>query len=167
MRFTQGAAGTTSVSFSNLLDTMLMATTTTSGTDLFDLVKIKSVRVWAQSALGTPASVAVQFNTATGDRELYQDTSLGVRPAFIHAKPSAKSLASFFQQSTAGDAFTVTAPAGSILDIKLVFRTTDATPTTTGQALVSAMVGELYYRGLDGLPSASTNLPPPAGVPTR
>lgn len=102
--------------------------------------------------------------TATGDQELHQDTSLGVRPCFVHAKPSAKSLSSFYQTTSGGNAFSISCPAGSIIDIKLVCRTSALTPSPVFNALVGAIVGEFYYRGLDGLAIASTNFPPPTGV---
>lgn len=143
---------------------MLVATTATFGYKLFDLVKIKSVRVWGQAAVGTTTSVAVTFNTSTGDQEIHQDTSLGVRPCFVHAKPSAKSLASFYQTSSGGNCLTITAPDEAIVDVKVVFRTSPLTPQYATNPLVGASVGELYYRGLDGLTIASTDFVPPTGV---
>lgn len=165
LRFTATAAtNVIQITFQNLLDTMLVATTAVAGFDLFDLVRIKSVEVWGIAALGTPSSLRVSFNTATGDQILHSDTSLGFKPAFIRAKPDSKSLASFFQLSGAGNAFALSVPAGAVVDVTLQFKTTSTAPTAAQNALVGAVTGEFYFRGLDGLASAGTNFPPPTGV---
>jgi len=166
LRFTVTAAvANQQISFSNLLDTILFATTATAPFDVFDIVKVNWVQVWGQAALGTPSSVAVSFNSATGDRSLHQDTSLGIKPAYIKAVPSPKSLASFFQPATGGNAFIISAPAGSIVDVSLTFR--DVPNAAQGAiASVGATVGSIFYRGLDGLAAAGTNFPVPAGIPS-
>jgi hypothetical protein len=144
-----------------------VATSATVGYDLFEMVRIHRVTVWAQAALGTPTTVAIKYNTTTGDQTIHTDTSLGVKPAFVSARPSNKSLAAFFQLSGAGAAFQITAPAGSIIDVQCSFKTTSLAPVMAQNALVGATVGEFYYRGLDGLAAATTNLPPPmtVGIP--
>jgi hypothetical protein len=166
MRFLVTAAATTTFTFQNLLDTVLLATTAVAGFDLFDIVKINFIEVWSQAALGTPTTISITFVTNTGDRSVQTDTSLGVKPAFVHAKPSKKSLASFFQLSGGGAAFVISAPAGSVIDVDLSFKTAQATPVAAQNALVGATVGEMYFRGLDGLAAAGTNYPvAPGGVP--
>lgn len=165
MRFTATAAATnTNVTFASLLDTIVFAATTTAGYDVFDLVKIRRVQVWGQAALGTPSTVQVVYITATGDRAIHTDTSLGVKPAYVSARPNGKSLSSFWQITSAGNAFNITCPAGSIIDVSLSFRTGQANPTAAQSALVAATAGELYYRGLDGQAAAATNFPPPTGL---
>jgi hypothetical protein len=165
MRFTViAAAATTAISFQNLLDTIILATTNVLGYDVFDIVRIRSVEVWSQSAIGTPSTVTVSYSTATGDRSIHTDTSLGIKPAYIKAVPSAKSLASFWQVSAAGVAFTVTCPAGSVVDVSLSYKTSEIAPVAANAALVAANVGDIFYRGLDGLALAGTNFPPINGV---
>jgi len=166
LRFTVTAAAATNISFANILDTILMATTAVVGFDIFDVVRIRSVEVWSQAALGTPSTVTVIFITATGDRSIHTDTSLGVKPAYVKAIPSNRSLASFWNASGAGGVFSISCPAGSIVDCSFSFRTTNAIAVAAANALVGATVGEVYYRGLDGLAAAATNFPPIAGVAT-
>jgi hypothetical protein len=161
------AATLTQITFADLLDTMLVATTAVVTYDLFDLVKIKRIRVWGQAALGTPSTVEVQFNSTTGDSTIHTDTSLGIKPAFVQCRPSPKSLASFWQASAAGNAFVVTAPAGSVIDVFLVFKSSNQAPVVAQNLAVGATVGEFYWRGLDGLAIAGTNFPPPNGVQSR
>jgi hypothetical protein len=167
LRFTVTADTTgTLISYANLLDAMLIATSAIAGYDLFDIVKVQKVQVWGLANLGTPSTVGVTFVTTTGDRSLHTDTSLGFKPAYVSATPSRESLASFYQVSGGGSAFLVQAPAGSVVDVTLHVKTSAVAPTPTAQPLIGATIGELYFRGLDGLPVAVTNFPPIPGVLT-
>lgn len=168
LRFTVSSAVlNTGVTNENILDAMLVATSTTAGYQLFDAFKIKAVELWSNAMVGTPSTVEVQFVENTGDVRVVTDTSLGVKPAYVHARPSKLSLASFWNITGGNNLFVFTAPAGSIIDLHCVFRTSTAAPTALANALVGANAGEFYFRGLDGLAIASTNLPPPTGVNTR
>jgi len=171
LRFTATAAtpaAGTVITFQNLLDAIFIADSAVTGTELFDIVKVRSVEIWAQSALGTPSTVGLFFTPSTvGDQQTISDTSLGIKPAYVKGSPSAKSLASFWNASAAVNAFTVDCPAGSIIDVALSFRTSASAPFAVAHAPVGATVGELYFRGLDGLATAATNFPPPVGIPTQ
>lgn len=165
LRFTVTAAATSvSITGASILDTILTAVTAVLGYELFDIFRIRQVELWGQAALGTPSTVSVIFTTNTGDQSIHTDTSLGVKPAYVRAVPSDRSLASFWTTSTGTSVFTVTCPAGSVLDLSCDFRTTNALAVAAQNALVGATVGELYYRGLDGLAIAATNFPPIVGV---
>jgi hypothetical protein len=171
MRFTVTAGVTNqNVTYQNLLDTVLFASTALAPYDVFDTVKIKRVSVWAILAQGAPATVQVVFNNIganmAGDRQVHTDTSLGVKPACVHAVPDFDSMSSKWQQNNAGNAFLLTAPAGSIVDVVLQFRNDLTAATIAQNASVGATVGAIFYRGLDGLASAGTNFPPPPGIPT-
>jgi hypothetical protein len=167
LRFTVTAAVTNqSITFANLLDAILVATTATVGKQLFDVVKVRRVTIWAAAALGTPTTTAITFlgNTNAGDDSIHTDTSLGFKPSYVSARPGPKTLASFFNASGAVIAFTLTAPAGSIIDIHLTYRTSVSAPVTVANALVAATAGEIYFRGLDGVAAATTNFPVPNGI---
>jgi hypothetical protein len=166
LRFTSVAAAlNTSISSMNLLDCVLIADTATTGFQLFDVVKIKRVSVWGQAALATPSTVSVYFESQnSGDEIIHTDTSLGIQPAYVCAVPSPKSLASFYSNSGNGAFVNITCPAGSIIDVHCNFRTSNIPPTPVLSPLVGATPGELYYRGLDALPIATTNFPPPVGI---
>jgi hypothetical protein len=169
LRFTVLAGVVNSaISFADLLDLIVLSTTAIQGYDVFDVVKVQSIEVWGQAALGTPNTITVYFTTSTGDRSVHTDTSLGVKPAYVKAVPSQKSLASFWQSSAAGNCFSITVPAGSVIDLNLSFKTAEFTaPQGTQNALVGATVGDIYYRGMDAANSASTNFPPIIGVNTN
>jgi len=164
LRFTATAAAGLTITYQNLLDLVLVATTATVGFDLFDLVKVKQVEIWSQAALGTPSSISVVFTTSTGDKSIHTDTSLGVKPAYVKARPSEKSLASFWQASAAGNCFTLVCPAGSIIDVTLHLKVASIAAVAAQNALVAATAGDIYYRGLDGLAAATSNFVPPPGL---
>jgi len=166
LRFTvkTSAVNNQGVTPANLLDAMLVADTAIHGFQLFDSFKLKYIEIWGQAALGVPSTVGLQFLALTGDTNDHTDTSLGIKPAYLRAGPSKKSLASFWTFSGGNNLFDFTAPVGSIIDIHLAFRTSTSAPVALANALVGANPGEFYFRGLDGLAIAATNFPPPFGV---
>jgi hypothetical protein len=164
LRFRNVAAATLTISFQNLLDTMLVATTAIAGFNLFQTVRIRQVRVWGLSAVGTATSASLEFSGTTtgvsGDQAIHTDTSMGVSPLYICASPSKRALASEYQLSSAAVAFTLQVPAGCVIDCDLSFRSGFATaPVAAANALVGANPGAQYVRGLDGLAVAATNFP--------
>lgn len=167
LRFTVTAAClNTVITPSDILDSILIAATAIAGFELFDIFKITSIEIWGIVAQGAPSTVQLIYSTATGDRATHTDTSLGVKPAYIKAIPSRSSLASFWTSAGGGSLMLITAPAGSILDINVEFRTSNLAPVACQNALVGATIGEVYWRGLDGLAVAGTNFPPPVGIQT-
>jgi len=164
-RFRVTAAAINSITFQNLLDTVLVATTAVAGTDLFQAVRVRRVRVWAVPALGTSASVSVEFSGVTtgvvGDQAIHTDTSMGIQPAHVDAVPNSTSLARDFQLSSSAIAFLITCPAGSVVDVELDYRSQYLFANAAAQnALVAATAGVQYLRGLDGLATATSNFVP-------
>jgi hypothetical protein len=174
MRFivSAGSAISQSVSFANLLDTMLVATSATSGVDIWDAVRVKAVEIWATGVTGsanTPTTVTVDFAGATGadagDGRVWSDTSVSVEPAHIRAIPSKLSSAGHWQQSSAFVAFTLPfCPPGAVVDVEMEFRNSSIAPVTAANALVGATIGQFYYRGLDGLALSGTRFTPQAVI---
>jgi hypothetical protein len=164
MRFAAIAAAVTNFSFQNLLDTILVATGAASAADLFEAVRVNSVEVWAIAALGTPATVILLYDGSTvgaaGDQKTHTDTSMGVEPAHVKARPDILTQAGQFQASGAAVAFTLDVPAGAIIDVSMTFRQPVLGVATSSQnVLVGATTGAVYYRGLDGKTTALTNYP--------
>jgi hypothetical protein len=163
LRFTNPAGANTSVAVINLLDAILIATSAVQGYQLFDQVKLKSIELWSQATLGatTPNSIQIAFIGDTGgdagDGRVFGDTSMSIEPAHIYARPAKLSAAAMWQSKTSGmNLFSVVAPAGSVLDIEVAYRNSDIGPNVVLNALVGATTGQVYYRGCDGLPIAST-----------
>lgn len=166
VRYSTSAAVALSLSWKNILDSWLVATTAVQGYQLFDMVKIRCVEVWSYSASG-PVTCTVTFpggpNSipgALGDGTTHTDTSMGLEPAYIRAVPGRKSGAALFQgqASTTYQAFDIFCPSGSVVDVSFSFRMSMAgyAPVAVTNALVGAQVGNVYARGLDGIAAATT-----------
>jgi hypothetical protein len=155
-----------SFTFQNLLDTINIAASAVTAFDLFDQVRVNFVEVWAAPVQGAaPQQVALEYSGATvgaaGDGRLYSDSSMGVEPAHVKAAPSRLSAAGLWQTSSATVAFQLTAPIASVIDVDLSFRTVQSdAPVAVQNVPAGATTGQLYYRGLDGLAIAATQLPP-------
>jgi len=164
LRFACTAAAEYNVTFQNLLDTILVATGSTTAADLFSAVRVNSVELWAIAALGTPATLTLVFDGTTvgaeGDQKTHTDTSMGIEPAHVKARPDPLTQAGQFQGSAANNAFVLNVVAGTIIDVSMTLRQPVLGFATSSQnALVGATAGVVYYRGLDGKTTALTNFP--------
>jgi hypothetical protein len=169
LRFTTAAAAALTISYQNLLDLVLFTTSATAPFDLFKMVKIRFVKVWAVPILGTAVSVEVMFDGVTagsqGDRRVHTDTSMGIEPAFVTARPLAKTLAANFQLSSGSSAFFIDCPAGAVVDVGLDFKSdTLGTAVAAQNVSAGATTGVVAFRGLDGLPQATSNFTVPTGL---
>lgn len=164
VRFVQTAAGATPITFQNLLDTILIAVSATSGFDLFEAVRVNSVELWAIAALGTSVTASLIFDGVTtgaaGDQKLHTDTSVGIEPAHVRGRPDKLTQAGQFQASSASVAFLLDLPAGTVIDVSMTLRQpVNGTPVPAQNVLVGATPGTISYRGLDGKTTALTNIP--------
>jgi hypothetical protein len=170
-RFSCTTAATNKViTFQDLLDMMGVAVTAILGYELFDQVKLSAVECWAVPILGANTQVSVQFAAAqaggVGDGRVHSDSSMGIEPAHVLARPNVMSQTAQWQTyQSAGSCFLLTCPVGAVIDVACSFRTLSAlAPTPAQNALVGATIGDIYYRGLDGLGAAATTLPAQAPV---
>jgi hypothetical protein len=164
LRFVSNAGFIGNITYQNLLDTVLLSTTAVLGTDLFTAVRVNKVEAWAVPALGAAATVSVIFDGgvvgAAGDQKLHTDTSMGIEPAHVSAKPDPLTQAGQFQASSANNAFELEVPSGTVIDVSMTLRNSVNGEAVAAQnALVGATAGVIYYRGLDGKPVATTVLP--------
>jgi len=85
---------------------------------------------------------------------------MGVEPAHVRAVPAKGSQASLFQVSSANTASIVTATAGSVVDVELTFvQSSEPAAIPAQNNGVAITPGASYWRGLDGVAKAATNLP--------
>jgi len=170
LRFITNAAVSQSITFYDLGDTILFATTALAPFQVFDFVKVNAIEVWSIATVGTSTSVEVTFNGigggAAGDNVTHTDTSMGIEPAHLRVSPSTRCLCSLFQPATSGNsAFQLNCPSGSVVDIILEYRgATNATTDAAQNASVGATVGATFWRGLDGLAVAATKFILPNGI---
>jgi len=161
LRFiTNAAVAQTPVTFASLLDTLLFAASTTAMYDLFQQVRIRAVELWAVPVVGNATSVQVEFTDQTlgavGDARVHSDTSMGIQPAHVRARPQARSGTALFQASNPNSAFVLTCPSGTVIDVELSFRGLPHLAKLAQNVGVAATTGAWYFRGLDGLAIATT-----------
>ncbi len=165
MRYVVLASNSLDVTFANVLDGIIVATTTTNAVQLFDQVRIHGVEVWAVGTGTAPTTVQCTFSGnvlgASGNARVYSDTSVSIQPAHILARPDPLSQTAQWQPYNTNTAFRLNVPAGAIVDVIVSYRNDDSAPTGTA-AVVAATAGEVYYRGLDSLAIATTNYVPQA-----
>jgi hypothetical protein len=165
LRFVSNAAVGVNVTFQNLLDLVLVGTSATTLADLFFAVRIDSIEMWALPAVGGASTVTLVFSGAVvgaaGDQKNHTDTSMGIEPAHVKAHPDRLTQAGQFQPSTADVAFTMFVPVNTVVDVSLSLRNPiDGTAPVAAQNVgVAVATGQLYYRGLDGKATATTQLP--------
>jgi hypothetical protein len=165
MRYVTTGTVALSISYHNLLDAILTAATATVGYQLFDLVKIAKIEMWAYNPSGvTTLSLAFVGRAlgVVGDDQAHSASSMGIEPAYLSAKPSAKCMASQFQPDTTNTAFNIYCPIATIVDIHLVYKSAleGYAPMAVTNALVAAQPGLIYYRGIDGAATAATKFTP-------
>jgi len=161
LRFiTNAAVNQANITFQNLLDALNIALTTVTAAQLFSRVRVRSVELFATPAIGGAATVQVEFvGSAVGDQgdtKIHTDTSMGIEPAHVRARPAARSGIALFNNSSANFAFTLTCPTGTVVDVELTYRGLPGVSVATQNAPVGATAGAWYYRGLDGLAIGAT-----------
>jgi hypothetical protein len=171
MRFQCNTAGTLTVSFTDLLDCLLVATTATQVFQQYDFVRVRSVEVWcASTTLGVPITVGVQFNGGSsnglvGDGRMVSDTVMGSEPAHVRLRPDRRSQAGMWNTNNAtSSAFTVVTPTNALIDVECDYMNVISAPTLAQNVAVGATIGQFYYRGLDAVAFATTKYSPITGA---
>lgn len=163
LRYVCSTATTSTVTWANILDTVVFATSSTQVYDLFFAARLHSVEVWTPPAvLGVNASTqcTIAFDSPTqGDQRIWACSAAG-GPGYVKATPSKHSLNGFtWQDSSAVGAFTFNnLPQGADIAINITFRCRmgQGAAQAAAQAASGASTGTIYFRGLDGLATASS-----------
>lgn len=149
----------------NVMNTVLFAASAVAGFQVFTSARIKYIELWAMPAVGgVPQTVTVSYSgVGVGDNFISSDTSMGIEPAHIKAKPRKLSLAALFFGDSANVLFALSTPANTVIDVGIEFVYQWTTATAATNALVGATPGAIYLRGLDGLAAAATIFPSVGG----
>jgi hypothetical protein len=163
------------------------ALTTTSLVQLYETVRIKSVKVWGSPPQnGLACSARVEFAGAAlgiqGDNRSVSDYSMGMtKPAYVSCRPHPTSQAAQWQTgvtTNSSNLFSITLNPQSlntvafIIDVSLELRISSDQRTTLNVTTVAgpATVSGIYYLALDnncsGALSTSNNLTPDESLPT-
>lgn len=172
---TPNFTGSFAVTYGNLLDVWFVATSATTGKQLFDFVRIKQVRVMACASPNTASTASpvttvgvefygLNFGQIGSGRQATQ-TKLGINGmSCVALGPDPKSQAGQWQPSSTVTAFAIraidynTAPlAGVIIEVDVDLKNSaDVSPAAINTPPAGATPGELYFGGLDGLRLAGT-----------
>ena len=154
---------TGTITWRMLLDTVVMATTSTAGSDVFYSMRLHYVEIWTpDAAAGVVANwPSLAFDSPSqGDQRVFQVpcTSNG---GYAKCKPAKTSINGLtWQTSSSVGAFTLTdISVGTIVRIRCTVRARmgSGSATSAANALSGATAGAMYLRGLDGLATASTS----------
>jgi hypothetical protein len=122
---TNAAVADLGISFQNLLDLVLLTTSAIAAFDLFLVVRIRRIRMWAAAVVGNATTVSLAYTGGTagaiGDQRIHTDTSMGIEPAYLSVRPAGKSLLANFQESSTAQAFQLSCPSGTVIDLDLSF----------------------------------------------
>lgn len=135
---------------------------------VFGSVKVNNVSIWSPpAAQGSSVTCSVEWITtpAQGNNREVSDTSVSTAvPAHVSTGPPLHSLASFWQNSSSNALFTLTAPAGSIIDVSLSLIMWDDDEPQDAIAIANGTSGNMYYLSLD--PNATHRYTPVSLVTT-
>lgn len=148
------------ITFRNICDSILVATSSTALYDLFQSVRVRAIEIWGPGATAAATNtIVVEF--AGSDNRIHTDSSVGTAmPTHIFARPSPKSQPALWQIATFGNCFNVSGPAGAIIDLLVDFRNLPSTALAGSAGSSALTTGATYYRGLDGLQSGSSVFTP-------
>jgi len=158
-RFAATSAFSGAVTFVDIAGAMGVFGTVTNTTVVAwtSSLKIRGIEMWTPPASqGASATCSIDWFSTTNQPSMeYSDTTISTaRPAHVKSRPPAKSLASFWQQAgSASTAFTLVAPAGTIIDLDVDGIMIDLDVVGVTFAPATVVVGKPYYLALDGFAS--------------
>lgn len=138
----------------------VLATTATTGSSVFQSVKLRSVEIWsppASQGAASTCSVLWPLSNESQPREISDTTVSTAVPAHVSCGPPSHSLASFWNTATSGSALmTLTAPPGSIIDVAVSIVMGDGVTASASAVLVGATPGSVYFCALDSSTAAGS-----------
>jgi hypothetical protein len=141
------------VESADLLNSLVMATSSTNAYRLIAGFRIKRISMWAWAESATPVSLNMQWTGEYGPAVVVSDTSAGATcPAHITTVPPKLSGASFWRISGVDEStklFTLDAPTGTIIDVECeIFLQDDVTGGFTPVVYTgSSLTAGLVYSG--------------------
>jgi len=160
LEFFVNTATTQTITWADLLDTVVMATSSTLGQDLFYSAKLHYVEVWtAPTVAGVNyGGMSLSFDSPSqGDQKVY-NIPVGPQGGYCKCVPSKRSINAWtWQTSSSVNCFTVNSFAvGTFIRLSVTFRSRMVSAVAAQNALSGATTGNIYLRGLDGLAKASS-----------
>jgi len=169
LRFQHAAATSLTVTYQNLLDAVNLAASATTAYDLYDMVRIKRVTIrFVAGAVGAIGTCELDFpnlvNGTAGSGKSISATAMSASEySVLSGKPDKMSGNAQWQGGLNSIAFYIafTGTAGlALVDVEANYRIdSNITPAAVQNAPVGSIVGQVYFRGLDGLRAGLTTWP--------
>ncbi len=155
-RFTSATGTATAITDRNICQIIggmcTVANTTLKG--LSNAAKLHRISIWAPPASqGASVTCSILWNSGSfaPDIEVSDSTNSTAVPARLSTRPPPGSSASFWMGETASNTmFTITAPAGSIIDVDVTHLLADTQAALTSYGVAAGTLGAYYYLPLDG-----------------
>jgi hypothetical protein len=159
-RFLNSAGSTKTITRANLLNLVVVATTSSASSRIIEGIRLRSVEVWTSPpSLGTaPLSCSVEWVGSNAPSTIQSDTSMGVLPAHVKSRPPPMSSNQWWSMSGTDETdplFTIIASTESVCDVAVTIRYVDNEAATAGGSPTGASVGQVYYDYLDGSASGT------------
>jgi len=158
LRFQATAASGSVITAQNLCQIWAVAITAITARSIIGGIKLLRTEVWGpMSSSLAPVTVSIEYPSSgaivTSPSKIFADTSMGTSGSYCSAKPPRGSLASFWIPGN-GDVSPVLAmgyPAGSIIDVHLLFVVASGQSIDTGTITVAGRsAGDVIIYNLDG-----------------
>lgn len=174
----QTSGGTFNICGAGLLDSMFVATGSTTGYRIFTAFKIHSVRMWTSGSQSTTSNTGVQQTIMALEwitKDYQKDSKIEVNPlgtqvASLLAIPPVDSQSSWWVASTGaldgyvvggGSIFNIQCGIGTIIDLEASWiMVDDESAVSVARTLSGATAGKFYYSSLDVTASGGGNLVP-------
>lgn len=154
-RFRSTVGTNVSITDTNLVESVgaLCAVANTTLYNIAGSVKVNRINIWTPTAAqGASATCDLEFNGLNNSPNMqYSDSTISVSEgAHLSVKPPKESLAAFWQKITGTQVFSITAPTGSIIDVRMSIILADGVPGTA-YTVAAGVAGVMYYPPLDGV----------------
>ncbi len=127
--------------------------------------RLRGLRMWAPCTTnGTPVTVSAEFLANIQPSVEYSDTSMSTTvPAYLDVKPLSNSIMFYWKVTASTNAFVLTGPSGTIIDVDVEYIMDDDAAILTTATVATAAVGFAYWLALDG---PASNLIVPVSLQT-
>jgi len=162
-RFSTDSSVSVNITRGNLLNLLMVATSSTSTVRVIEGIRLKRVSIWTNPVIGVGSSAAspllgaqISWIGENSPSTVISDITMGVRPASIQSRPPPSSSNRWWCMSGMQESdvlFALNIGASSVVDVLVDIRLVDEESPTAGEAPSGAVTGQMYGGYLDGIAS--------------
>ncbi len=152
------------ITWRNLLDSIVVAYSTTVAASLVEALRIRRIRLWQPATASQTTMSTVQLTwgqiggTGNARNNTVTSTSISTRPGYIDSVPPPNEEPAFWHNETDGSqtAFSISCFTECIIQLDLELVMAPRTQVGAQNSIASGIAGQFYFRGLDAQPVASS-----------